>query len=283
MDGRAAEREPRRLERAAVRAREHLADRQPEPAHPAADRARVGTTLRREVPLRRAVRDDDGILIGLGEVGRGVAQHDDETARAKCAREVGAGRGRGSGNQRQSERGDESSTSVREDTLHLLRREQMMSCYNNSAMAAAEAGDCHGWRTSPHECGASCLPSLWKISLSSATTPPRPLTDRRATHAVVLSSELEAATHGVRADGEWRSAQTGIPIPVLRRSEKRDSRQKHPWLAGGPARHAQAPRAISTRGTSDVAGTGRRLDVGRYPRSWSYAESESKVVSAPER
>ena len=80
VDGRAAEREPRRLERPAVRAREDLADGQPEPAHPLPDRARVGASLRGEVPLRRAVGDDDGILVGLREVRGGVPEDDDEPA-----------------------------------------------------------------------------------------------------------------------------------------------------------------------------------------------------------
>ena len=82
MDGRAAEREPCGLERPAVRTRQHRSDREPEAAHAASDRAGVGAPLRGEVALRAAIGDDDGILVGLGEVRRRVPEHDDEAAGA---------------------------------------------------------------------------------------------------------------------------------------------------------------------------------------------------------
>ena len=69
MDGRAAEREPRRLERPAERAREHLPDPQAQAAHAAADRARVGPSLGREVALSLGLRFDRLVLVTLGLVG----------------------------------------------------------------------------------------------------------------------------------------------------------------------------------------------------------------------
>jgi len=93
MDGRATERQARRLERPAEGAREDLADRQGEAASAAADGARVGPTLRGEVPLRRAVGDDDRVLVGLREVGCGVPEDEDHAATAQRADEVTAGGG----------------------------------------------------------------------------------------------------------------------------------------------------------------------------------------------
>ena len=108
-DGRAAECEPRGLERPAVRAREDLADGQPEPAHAAPDRTRVGAALGGEVPLRRAVGDDDGILVRLREVG-GRVPEDERRARRRSGSGRGQGRSGGrAGDERQRERGDDCS------------------------------------------------------------------------------------------------------------------------------------------------------------------------------
>ena len=109
VHGRATECESRGLEGAAVRAREDLADGEPEPAHSLPDRARVCAALGGEVPLRRAVGDDDGILIRLREVRGGVPEHDDEPAGAKAAGELRCGGCRRTGDERQREGGDEGS------------------------------------------------------------------------------------------------------------------------------------------------------------------------------
>ena len=66
-------------------AREDLADGKAEAPHAATDRARVGPSLGGEVPLGRAVGDDDGILVGLREVGRRVPEDEDEPAGAQLA------------------------------------------------------------------------------------------------------------------------------------------------------------------------------------------------------
>ena len=106
MDGRPPEGEPRGLQRAAVDAREDLADGKADAPHAAADRARVGPSLGGEVPLRRAVGDDDGILVGLREVGRRMPEDEDEAPGAKLAREVLVGRGGGARGERHGQRGD---------------------------------------------------------------------------------------------------------------------------------------------------------------------------------
>jgi hypothetical protein len=89
--GEPAERESRRLLRAAERAGIDLVDRKLQPAHPAPDRPRVGTTLRIEVALRPAIREDDRVLVGLREVRRRMPEDEHETTPLHRARELGLG------------------------------------------------------------------------------------------------------------------------------------------------------------------------------------------------
>jgi guanylate cyclase len=77
---RPAEGEAGRLERPAVGAREHGADPQPETADVVADRLRLHAPTCREVALRAAVGEHDGVLVGLREVGSCMAEDEDEPA-----------------------------------------------------------------------------------------------------------------------------------------------------------------------------------------------------------
>ena len=61
-----------------------------------------------EVPLRRAVRDDDGILIGLGEVRRGMPEDEHDPAGAERADEIRARRGGRARDEGHGQRGDDS-------------------------------------------------------------------------------------------------------------------------------------------------------------------------------
>ena len=108
-DGGAAEREPCGLERAAVGAREHLADGQPKAPDALPDRARVSAALRGEVPLRRAVGDDDRILVLLRLVGVCVPEDEHEPARTKRLGKAGARRRARAGHDRDGREGGDGS------------------------------------------------------------------------------------------------------------------------------------------------------------------------------
>ena len=86
------------LLRSAERAREHAPDPEPQAPNRTPDRASVGATLRVEVSLSAAVREDDGILVRLREVRRRVPDDEHEPASLQRARErrIGARRGAGS-------------------------------------------------------------------------------------------------------------------------------------------------------------------------------------------
>jgi hypothetical protein len=80
LDLAAAERKARCLARAAEPTRQHGADAEPEPRNACADRARLRTTCGREVPLRRAIGEVDGILVLLRLVGCSVSQDEHKPA-----------------------------------------------------------------------------------------------------------------------------------------------------------------------------------------------------------
>ena len=77
-----------RLARAAVLAREHLADRDLERPEGAPDRPRLVPALLAEVPLRRAVFELDDEVVLLRVVCGRVAEVDDEPALLQCLHEL---------------------------------------------------------------------------------------------------------------------------------------------------------------------------------------------------
>jgi dTDP-4-dehydrorhamnose 3,5-epimerase len=90
-DGRATEREPGRLFRATERTREHGRDPQPKAAHSTPDRTCVGSTLRRQIALSAAIREDNGVLIRFGEVRRRVPDREHQPAALELTRKLGIG------------------------------------------------------------------------------------------------------------------------------------------------------------------------------------------------
>ena len=79
-DGRAAEREPRRLAGPAEHAREHRPDLDLETTHALPDQPRVAAARSREVALRAAVLQIDGILVGLRLIRRRMPDDEDHAA-----------------------------------------------------------------------------------------------------------------------------------------------------------------------------------------------------------
>jgi hypothetical protein len=73
LDLAAAEGETGRLARAAELARQHGPDAEVEPRDASPDRARLRAAGGRQVPLRCAIGEVDGILVLLRLVGRGVS------------------------------------------------------------------------------------------------------------------------------------------------------------------------------------------------------------------